>query len=467
MNDYITYAIGEDFVKKGEIVHGELPIKNVLIVAIHKKDEIIADNVIANPDVKVEVEDDIYGWTFANNFFEKYADENIYRLDLNCGYCKATPENYDALVECGYEKAVRESDLKEYKFIYIVDNHIKLYTTTHDGKQFYLQDGEPTWIKPEPFYNNDWTITVNKDVKPKYRVSAYLVYEVDDISKPFNADDIFKLISKQTETTVFNPSFRVQAEENTKYTPYTPYIPTNVAEDIYNEVEKTEKYRIVKDFTNTYCIASELHYEKYPYKATIENLKDGYILHNETLPYNIRTRPTNINKQIEYNEQINEWVYVEEEDKNVCTSNSNDNFNDSGSSNVDMAELKEHFAKFGFEVPDFEAELKFIDNDNFIIGTIDGYVAIWDSNGIVDEAYHRTEYNLTPLKKEWYGDEANFPALIKYEYKTIHCNYEKQLFIANDYTEFKDCILDNPYSRNVRLATEAELLSLHYDKEEQ
>ena len=113
---------------------------------------------------------------------------------------------------------------------------------------------------------------------------------------------------------------------------------------------------------------------------------------------------------------------------------------------------------YEFEQPDFECELKFIADGEWIYGHIDDdglginhrFMCSWGVNSgtaiCVDGLYNFSCYNLSPIKPNWYDVESNFPAIV-----------------IDDDTELAICtcksIWTNVYANhygNYRLATKAE-----------
>jgi len=77
-----------------------------------------------------------------------------------------------------------------------------------------------------------------------------------------------------------------------------------------------------------------------------------------------------------------------------------------------------NFEKFGFEKPDFECELLKKDKFDYIFGFVGDNCLLWLESGKCFMATHSNEqdmpeYNLTPIKKEWYEDADNFPEVVK------------------------------------------------------
>ena len=125
---------------------------------------------------------------------------------------------------------------------------------------------------------------------------------------------------------------------------------------------------------------------------------------------------------------------------------------------------KEYFAKFGFEVPEFECEI-WVDGDSRKCAN--GWVILdngqkrsieWRlEDGSVYQLFNfdtdsSFRYNLTPIKDEpnWWEDESNFPALVYSDIiKSFHVKYFNE--VHSDY---------------YRLATIEELNSLHVERKE-
>lgn len=118
------------------------------------------------------------------------------------------------------------------------------------------------------------------------------------------------------------------------------------------------------------------------------------------------------------------------------------------------------FAKYGFEVPEFEAELYYKDKFGCIYGLVDGFSFMFDTDGTAynsdktDEELN-LQYNLTPIKKPWYEDESNFPCVVK----NTHTGIFQIMRKSNNSIQ---CIhtLQTYNPKNYRLATKEEVLSL-------
>lgn len=112
------------------------------------------------------------------------------------------------------------------------------------------------------------------------------------------------------------------------------------------------------------------------------------------------------------------------------------------------------FNKYGFETPEFEGEiLKEID------GKVLGYVKdtdeyntstialLWNSKtGKINENYTNI-YDLTPIKKEWYEENINFPIMLK------NIDTDRLFVVYKLKDKFK--------SNNFRLATEQEISEIN------
>ena len=81
------------------------------------------------------------------------------KQDFNGGYCLASQEAYDALVEYGIDSggfSYQELTVDEHNLLFIYDDFINANTSIENlkkvysiDKQFYIVDGKPTWDKPE------------------------------------------------------------------------------------------------------------------------------------------------------------------------------------------------------------------------------------------------------------------------------------------------------------------------------
>jgi hypothetical protein len=119
---------------------------------------------------------------------------------------------------------------------------------------------------------------------------------------------------------------------------------------------------------------------------------------------------------------------------------------------IEKSYQKEHFAKFGFKVPDIEVELYAIKN-NLIFGSFNdekyGWrINTWKLNG---ESLDGSYSNLKPIKKPWYEDKSNFPCLIK-----VLCKpYGNPYYIAYS---FKDGDIFDGFEREIANAESVEFI---------
>ena len=152
---------------------------------IHKKDEAIANAVIANSNVEVEIfkykGKTTSGWNLhLLDFFKNYQPTATYRLkslkqnftealeiikrngidtgsptdplselnNFNGGYIKASQEAYDLLVEAGCKDNTGNFSGK-YKYLDILNNIIyETNLTMYPSKQFYINNGALSWDEP-------------------------------------------------------------------------------------------------------------------------------------------------------------------------------------------------------------------------------------------------------------------------------------------------------------------------------
>lgn len=153
------------------------PLWNNLLVykLIAKKDEIVADAVIANPNVEVEWENNMLPRaTFAPvtdeffSFYAKYSKESFnYRLakpqcdgKFNGGYIKASQEAYDLFVMDTYlhTKNIKPENngcyiIRKSKVEYWDEESLIHINVDLDYKQFYINNRALSW--DEPTSSND------------------------------------------------------------------------------------------------------------------------------------------------------------------------------------------------------------------------------------------------------------------------------------------------------------------------
>jgi len=128
---------------------------------IHKKDETIADAVVENPHVEIEM---IHGNGSIEPiacFFSEYRDFKTYRLkepkqDFNGGYIEASQEAYDLLIKAGYSMYRIKGMLAHHDVIIIYsDGGVWMINSKKDAennpsyKQFYINKGKLSWEKPK------------------------------------------------------------------------------------------------------------------------------------------------------------------------------------------------------------------------------------------------------------------------------------------------------------------------------
>lgn len=122
-----------------------------------------------------------------------------------------------------------------------------------------------------------------------------------------------------------------------------------------------------------------------------------------------------------------------------------------------MKEVKNNFEEYGFTA-DFKGEIlkKMKYSHIGYISSKNSYLAIeWDNMG---NAFYGNEkqpnHNLTPIKKEWYKDESNFPCLVFVKSDSeikISWRYKNgAIYFDSSFTDID----------NVRPATEEEVLKL-------
>lgn len=121
-----------------------------------------------------------------------------------------------------------------------------------------------------------------------------------------------------------------------------------------------------------------------------------------------------------------------------------------------------NFKDYGFEA-NFEGEI-LKEVGDYYIGYFRKYGVVtsakWGEDGLIfkDQSYFK-EYNLTPIKKEWYEYEENFPAFI------IHGKKDYISQVMSWDSEFDEFKLNNHSTikrKNSRLATKEEILYLYY-----
>lgn len=115
------------------------------------------------------------------------------------------------------------------------------------------------------------------------------------------------------------------------------------------------------------------------------------------------------------------------------------------------------FAKYGFEVPEFQCEI-FAERDNLLIG----YAREGGTGSNIENIWHKDgssvltdgEFDLTPIKKPWYEDESNFPkAMVDDSLDS------KRFFLSQNKDNYLHAV-----SCGHRHATKEEALSLYKDK---
>ena len=125
----------------------------------------------------------------------------------------------------------------------------------------------------------------------------------------------------------------------------------------------------------------------------------------------------------------------------------------------------ENGKEYKFEKPDFECVLHFTSTNNtlgtvYIFGVANNKPAHWDTKGNASSSYNgitMQDYNLTPIKPEWYEDESNFPMLV-----CVRTTCE--IYLASSYRHNKLKLMSGSIvdARLYRPATRAEVESLIY-----
>ena len=121
-----------------------------------------------------------------------------------------------------------------------------------------------------------------------------------------------------------------------------------------------------------------------------------------------------------------------------------------------------NFKDYGFEA-DFEGEICFENHNGFYIGYINTPIGKlfkqWrknDGNCFCMEGYHDRQYDLKPIKKEWYENPDNFPCIV------ISLKTNKP-HIAYNYNHLEEKIKQETFTANpnkFRPATKEEVLAL-------
>ena len=240
---------------------------------------------------------------------------------------------------------------------------------------------------------------------------------------------------------------------------------------------------IPKTLENCYCEASKLHIKELNNTYTEhcrENLNSNRYICIEKQPDRVTFTfinyiPNSNYKKVQYNEQLKQWTYCPHEREEEIGKDIEDmidkeytNMDDSKLDNKPNNEVDHklesicngtdrvlnNFKEYGFEA-DFEGK---------ILGSHKGYLFGWikylDSLGIVtidamkwneDGFSYYNNYNLTPIKKEWY-EELKYPCILfnGKRFRTMNKPFKKQKSL--------DRLIDEGY----RLPTKEEILSLYY-----
>lgn len=128
---------------------------------------------------------------------------------------------------------------------------------------------------------------------------------------------------------------------------------------------------------------------------------------------------------------------------------------------------------YEFEKPEFECELKHIDNDyiyaKLMVGGIDFVVMYNLEGGVVSSGGATRAYNLTPIKKQWYKDKEilskenpKLIVIIETGVKLWAYGYDRECFeVLEEF--YEQGFIDE---KKVRLANKEEVLSLYYQDKE-
>lgn len=164
--DYIIYCKASNhdnwFSPRYEFnLDGNTPASS--FVAIANKDKLIASAVAENNSVEVGVKDGD-GKFLTVPFFSTYHEANTYQLkqpqpvvkeNFNGGYIEASKEAYDLLEKAGYilrEGVVIDENHDRYMVSSTGDilpiHHKNVYVTVNN-KQFYINNGQLSWVEPK------------------------------------------------------------------------------------------------------------------------------------------------------------------------------------------------------------------------------------------------------------------------------------------------------------------------------
>jgi len=170
------------------------------------------------------------------------------------------------------------------------------------------------------------------------------------------------------------------------------------------------KHNIVTDFTNTYCEATQLHYDE------LIKMNDSLIRWEDDDYYSITFLP-NIRhglfhskdaKQIHFNTDINKWLYTKRDNMMLSIEEEANELEDYIKVNDNPPAIN-NFKDYGFTA-DFEGEiLSEVCGDYF--GHILNVAPVkWDKDSGLCFIYNgshnvsHSKYNLTQIKKEWFKD---------------------------------------------------------------
>lgn len=130
--------------------------------------------------------------------------------------------------------------------------------------------------------------------------------------------------------------------------------------------------------------------------------------------------------------------------------------------------IKNDFAKYGFEMPEFECEILKEINHHQIIGTFKfegvDYASTWNKKtGFCNQD---KSFNLTLIKKEWYKNKDNFPCLVYGRWEQFipdedNESYRRYFVYIDDINELINYFDDLEKNKSMfRLATNKEIESL-------
>lgn len=208
-------------------------------------------------------------------------------------------------------------------------------------------------------------------------------------------------------------------------------------------------------------------YQEFTYPMWFKNVKTGTVARFDSIRGGQKSDSEEWSKDLRPHDDSNYWEQVEEPKKDETLDKFMNgeyrSLDDPAHPNNILSITNNSEMVYKFKKPAFRCEQLKV-SGRWIIGTIGNYDApcVWDEIGrclyqTISDKSGNNQYDLTPIKKKWYEDESNFPALVT-DGKDGFWSWGKE-----DLKIMFDSKVDN---HNWRLATKEERDSLYCESED-